>query len=556
VNCLADVGSLPAATQVVIAGGGPVGLAAAIELGQRGVSCLVVEPRAAVSRARPRCKTINVRSMAHLRRWGIADRLRRAAPLSTAWSQDVVFCTSLEGRELSRFTGVFGLSAQGDRFPEVGQQAPQYVLEELLREVVEELPACRLVSGVRVVAVQQDDAEVRVSVEDHAGRRSTVVAEYALGCDGPRSVVREAIGAAYVGDFALRPNFGMVFRAPELWHHVRHGPAVQYWVVNRSAPALIGPVDLAGTWWMIALGVDRETGEQDAQRLIEAAVGGPVAAELVSTDPWTARMELVDQLRCGRVFLAGDAAHLNPPFGGHGLNTGLGDAVDLGWKLAAVLNGWGGQGLLDSYGPERRPVQAAVIQEASANMTVLSSELVDDDLEQAGSTGERARRLADVRIQQTKKTEFHSLDLVLGVGYENSPIIVADSPGGSGTRNRDALPARPGFLLPHAWLSAERSLYDELGHELTLLVVGEQPGQERDAVEQACRTRGIALSVVDVSAAGLRERYGAHLLLVRPDQHIAWRGDRLPDDPVALIDKVRGATAVTPPLPPTPAITG
>jgi 2-polyprenyl-6-methoxyphenol hydroxylase-like FAD-dependent oxidoreductase len=544
VDLPAAAASLPAATQVVVAGGGPVGLAAAIELGQRGISCLVVEPRATVSQARPRCKTINVRSMAHLRRWGIADRLRARAPLSTTWSQDVVFCTSLEGYELSRFTGVFGLSAQGDLFPELGQQGPQYVLEELLREVVDELTPCRLVGGMRVVAVAQDEAEVRVTVEDQAGDQSIVTAEYALGCDGPRSVVRGEIGASYVGDAALRPNFGMVLRAPELWDQVRHVPAVQYWVVNRTAPALIGPVDLAGTWWMIALGVDQENGERDAQRLIEAAVGGPVAAQVISTDPWTAHMEIVDRLRCGRVFLAGDAAHLNPPFGGHGLNTGLGDAVDLGWKLAAVFDGWGGPGLLDSYESERRPVQAAVIAEAAANMSVLSSELVDDDLEQSGPAGERARQRAHARIQETKTAEFHSLDLVLGTSYSGSPITVTEPLGRWVDPEGDAPAGRPGALLPHAWLSREQSLYDELGRALTLLVVGDVPDQAREALQQACRTRGVPLSVVDVSTARLRERYGADLLLVRPDQHIAWRGDRPPKNPLTLIDRVRGAVAV------------
>ena len=249
---------LPASTQVIVAGGGPVGLAAAIELGRRGIRCLVIEPRVTVSRARPRCKTINVRSMEHLRRWGIAGRLREHAPLAPSWSQDAVFCTSLAGRELSRFTGVLGLVHDGDRFPELGQQAPQYVLEELLREVVHELPACTLATGVTVADVEQDPGQVRVTVADAAGQRTVIAGSYLIGCDGPRSTVRERIGAAYVGDHALRPNFGMVFRAPGLWDHVRHGPAVHYWIINPEAPALAGPLDPTDTWWIIAFGVDRE----------------------------------------------------------------------------------------------------------------------------------------------------------------------------------------------------------------------------------------------------------------------------------------------------------
>jgi 2-polyprenyl-6-methoxyphenol hydroxylase-like FAD-dependent oxidoreductase len=330
-------GSLPSSAAVLVAGGGPVGLAAVVELGQRGIDCMVVEPRRTVSQARPRCKTISVRSMEHLRRWGIADQLRERAPLPVSWSQDVVFCTSLAGRELSRFTGVLGLAPGEGRYPEPGQQAPQFVLEQLLRDVAAGLPACTLVTGMKVTAAFQGSGEPRVTVADEAGDQAVVTAGYVLGCDGPRSTVRDELGSAYAGEHALRPNFGLVFRAPDLWQQVRHGPAGQYWIVNPDAAALMGPLDRTQTWWIIAFGVDREAGEHGARQIIDAAAGVPVAAKILSTDPWTARMQIVDRMRCGRVFLAGDAAYLNPPFGGHGLNTGIGDAVDLGRKLAAVL---------------------------------------------------------------------------------------------------------------------------------------------------------------------------------------------------------------------------
>ncbi len=537
-----DSKALPAETPVLIAGGGPVGLAAAVELGRRGIDCLVIEPRSDVSHARPRCKTINVRSMEHLRRWGIADRLRERAPLPVAWSQAIVFCTTLTGYELSRFSGVLGLRLEGDRFPELGQQAPQYVLEELLREVAGELGSCSLVTGMRVVGVQHDEDEARVTVVDAAGTAEIVTAGYVLGCDGPRSAVRDAIGSAYAGERALAPNFGMVFEAPELWAQVRHGDAVQYWIVNQAVPALVGPIDLDGTWWMIAFNVDRETGERDARQMIDGVAGVPIDATILSTDPWTGRMQLVDRARNGRVFLAGDAAHLNPPFGGHGLNTGLGDAVDLGWKLAAVLDGWGGRGLLDSYESERRPIQTQVIAAAEANMRVLATDLVADDIDADGPAGERARRRADANIQATKHAEFHALDLVLDLAYEDSPVIAADAaPRSSGNGRRPG--ARLGARLPHAWLEPGRSLYDELGEGMTLLVLADGLDEGAQAVTSAARERGVPLRVVRLVGEDVRRKCAAGLVLVRPDQHVAWRGDDPPHDPGLLIDLVRGATA-------------
>jgi 2-polyprenyl-6-methoxyphenol hydroxylase-like FAD-dependent oxidoreductase len=437
---------------------------------------------------------------------------------------------------------VLGLADQGDRSPEVGQQAPQYVLEELLRDVVDELPSVTLDTGRRVIGLEQDDDGVSVTVQDETGGRSLIAADYALGCDGPRSVVRGAIGAAYVGEQAMRPNLGMVFHAPELLARTAHGPAVQYWILNQIAPALMGPIDLHGTWWIIAFGVDRETGQRGAQRIIDGAAGTAIDATVISNDPWTARMQLVDRARDGRVFLAGDAAHLNPPFGGHGLNTGLGDAVDLGWKLAAVLQGWGGPHLLDSYEPERRPIQTRVIAAAAANNSVLATDLLTADIGAPGAAGDRARTAAHLNIQATKHAEFHALSLVLDLAYERSPVIAADGPGPElGDDDDPVTEARPGARLPHAWIGSGQSIYDELGDGMTLLALEGGHVAEIARVDAAAGDRGVPLRVVGQEDRELRARLACALVLVRPDQHVAWCGDRVPADVVHLIDLVRGA---------------
>jgi 2-polyprenyl-6-methoxyphenol hydroxylase-like FAD-dependent oxidoreductase len=501
-------------TPVLIAGAGPVGLALAVELGLRGVECLVVEPRPQPTRLRPRAKTLNARTMEHARRWGLAGRLRAAAPLPVSWSQDVSFCTSFLGVEITRFTGVLGLADDGDS-PERGQQMPQYVLEEVLRDVVTELPAADLRLGWRLQSLDATGpGPVRATVCDPAGNLVTVTAEYVVGADGARSVVREQIGARYVGSTALRPNTGVVFRSEELVKAAPHPPAVQTWLLNRQTPGMMGPIDRDGLWWLIAFGVDgRETGF-NAPQLIGGALGRELPdVEVVSTDPWTARMELVDRARRGRVFLIGDAAHLNPPFGGHGLNTGIGDAVDLGWKLAASLAGWGGPGLLDSHEAERRPLQQRVIDEATANMATLAPELLDDGLDRPGPDGGRARAAAARRITETKRAEYFSTDLVLGHRYAESPVLQASPP----PPGPWASCAAAGRRLPHLWVSPQVSTLDLVTGEHLILTADSALGAR---AARAAAAAGLPATVTRLDQPLMR-RLGAELLIVRPDQVVS-----------------------------------
>ncbi|NJP94194.1 hypothetical protein HCN51_32970 [Nonomuraea sp. FMUSA5-5] len=487
-----SVRQVPDAVPVLIAGGGPVGLATAVELAHHGVRCLVVEPRETVSWLRPRAKTTSARSMELLRRWGLAETLRSRAPLAVSWSDEAVFVTGLLGREITRIGGCFGLDLVGsDLAAEPGQQVPQPLVEEVLREAVGDA----LLTGWQVAGLQEDADGVTVRIISGDEERE-VRARYVVGCDGPRSVTRAAIGSKYEGRQDARPNFNVVFRAPGLAERMPHGPAVHYWVLNPAQPGMLGRLDLKDTWWCIAQGVRAE--DADPVQLIRNLAGADIDVEILATDPWTARMLLADRYATDRVFLAGDAAHQNPPYGGHGFNTGIGDAVNIGWKLAAVLHGWAPASLLATYESERRPVAADTIEEAARNMATLAPELADPALMGDDAEFEKVRPAVAEAVLRTKDSEFHSLDLVLGYTYAGSSIVSS----GAGER------------LPHRWLAPGESLYDRLGPAFSL--VGDQRSPGAAVVVAEAAELGVPLRVVDLP--------GEPLALVRPDQHVAWRG--------------------------------
>ena len=490
---------------MLVVGGGPAGLAAAAELGLHGVRCVVIEPRVEVSHRRPRAKTTSIRTMEYLRRWGTADALRAAAPLPITWSQRVTFCESLAGRRITDFEPAFGLTAARDeRFAESGQQVPQPVVEEVLRAYLRRQPGVELRLGHAAKTLTQDQDGVTVAVGDEAGASYLIRARYVLGCDGAGGVVRDQAGARYEGRSDPRPFFSLVFRAPAL--DTRLGPAVQYWVVGAGRDAtsgLIGRLDLSGTWWAILPGVDPAYGTAHAGELITRLAGAPVEHEVLATDPWTARMLIADRFRDGRVFLAGESAHLNPPWGGHGFNTSVGDAVNVAWKLAAVTRGWAPEGLLASYEPERRGVVEATVASAESNHRLQADVLPRDE----------------AVIQRAKRAEFYSLGLVLGYSYAGSPVVQAGArPAVDVTAYTPA--AQPGARLPHHWLPDGSSLYDHLGRGFTLVgAVSSHADGVADLVRRA-RRRRIPLAVAEAPAS---YPWRAEFLLVRPDQHIAWQ---------------------------------
>ena len=499
---------------VVIVGGGPVGLALATELHLQGVRCVVLEPRASVSTVRPRAKTTSARSMEHFRRWGLADRLRIRASIPVEWSSDVVFCITAAGAEVTRFTGTLGLDLAGDDLvAEAGQQIGQPVVEAVLRETLTEVDGVQLLLGRRAIGVETHPDHVEVRVEDDDGGIRVLRARYVVGADGARSIVRAAMGAVYEGGDAGRPNLSIVFRSRQLGGLIRDR-AVHRWVLNPAAPGVVGPLDLGDVWWAIATGRPDDDRDVDPVALVQSMVGSDIDVEVLGTDPWQARSLLATTYRSDRLLIVGDAAHQNPPWGGHGFNTGIGDAANLGWKLAAVLQGWAPAALLDTYETERRPVAADTIAIAGQNAKTLATELASDALMGGPEAFAAARPAAAETVQRMKHIEFHCLGLVLGYGYG---AHARDQT----TDGADFHPvAAAGNRLPHHWIGPADSVYDHLGVGMTVL--GDRVGVA-PLIDAAAR-RGVPMAAVDTDLVDTCARFGADAVLVRPDQHIAWLG--------------------------------
>ena len=529
---------------VLIVGAGPVGLAAAIELGHRSIPCLVVERNDRVGYA-PRAKTTNVRTREHLRRWGIADKLKAASPLGADYPSNIVFCTRLAGFPLAKFeNALYCAPGKYPLYAEHSQWIPQYLFEEVLRAHAQSLPGVEIRFSAELETFKQDATSVTAVVRDLTdGTVQKISCDYLLGADGARSRVRDAIGAKMEGKYGLSRNYNVVFRAPGLAAAHRHGPAIMYWQVNMDTPSLIGPMDTGDKWFFMPTNVPEGMKLEDlaaAPDWIRRASGIDLPYEILSSDEWVASQLLANRYRDRRVFLAGDACHLHPPFGGHGMNMGVADAVDLGWKLTAIIQGWGGEALLGSYERERRPVHRFVLDEAVTNHATLGNQLAQAGIEDATAGGAQIRSEIGTRVNAAKMREFYSLGVILGYRYDDSPVIVGDNTDPMQIDFVNYVPsARPGNRAPHAWMHDGSSLYDHFGPGFTLLVIDDRDEAGIDAMRTAATAGGIPLNVVRPKEPGIAELYQARYALIRPDQHVAWRGNVV-GDAAAIFRKVAG----------------
>ena len=530
---------------VLIAGAGPVGLALAIELAYRNIRCLVVEQTDG-SVDFPTTNLANTRTCEHLRRWGIADRMRFESGYPTDYPRNYLFVTRMDGYEIARFDHpANGDPASRSPFsPEGRLWISKPYFDPVLHKHVVTLPQIAVRYRTAFESFQQDEQKVTAKIVNvQTGKDETVEADYLVGCDGGRSNIRRALGIQYEGVFSQGMNVAVLFRSPFL-KSISYGPAVMYQIINPHINGTIAAVDGKELWRLNIRNVNQEQIDAlNAPEKLRYALGENIPFELLDVRPWTGHCVVAEKYQVGRVFLAGDAAHLNWPTGGFGMNTGVGDAVDIGWKLAAMLQAWGGAQLLDSYTLERKPIAMINVSEAAEmrasydNQTPFSPKIGEIDDE-----GKMLRDKARAAIMRTRAKEFQhdSAGIELGYRYENSPICVSDGTSPPALDHGLYVPSTwPGVRAPHVWLKDGRSTLDLFGKSFVLLNFS---GANTNTMTNAARQAGLPFETVNLDELKVREIYQRDLLLVRPDGHVAWRGDTLPENAAEIIETVRGAT--------------
>jgi 2-polyprenyl-6-methoxyphenol hydroxylase-like FAD-dependent oxidoreductase len=528
---------------VLIVGGGPVGLALAAELGWQGIRCLLIEQGDGVVKT-PKMNEVNTRSMEFCRRWGIAEQVLDT-PFPLSWPKDVVFMTTLSGYELGRVKRPPRQVRASEHSPEYTQTCSQHWFDPILQRFARSFPEVTLRYCCRFESFEErDDGIVATVVDAISGERETIAAQYLVGCDGAGSAARRASGIALAGKGLLGRAVNMFFRAPRLLEICGKEPGTFFVPVDRGGVwANLRIIDPANALWRLMVnetGRDTTVENVDKASYLRRALGRDLDVEWVDINVWGRQSVLAESYGSGRVFLAGDAVHQVSPTGALGMNTGLGDAVDLGWKLAAVIQGWGGPQLLASYDSERRPAGARAVGSAT-QFHAAQSGWGDglDALDEASASGDALRqRIGDILVNQVGR-EFRTMGLQLGYRYEDSPICIPDGTPALPDDPETYHPsARPGGRAPHAWLGENRSVLDLFRRGFTLLCFS--AAADGSTFRNAAAQRRLPLAIVQIDDRAMANAYERKLVLVRPDGHVAWRSDAPPREVDGLLARVAG----------------
>lgn len=542
--------------EVLVVGGGPVGLTMAMDLAARGVKVVVAEIRRYAEPPNVKCNHVAARTMERFRRLGVARKLRDAG-LPADYPNDVAFRTSVCGTELTRIP----IPSRASRYtsregPDTGWPTPepphrinQLFLEPILLEHTAAQPGVTLLNRAQLTHFTQGDRHVDAVVVDlDTQQERRIRARYLVGCDGGSSTVRKAIGARLEGTPVIQRVQSTYIRAPQLISMMPGEPAWCYYSVNPRRCGTVFAIDGQATW-LVHNHLNPDEPEFDSidrdwsiRQIL--GVGEDFPYEVISKEDWVGRRLVANRFRDRNVFIAGDAAHLWVPYAGYGMNAGIADALNLSWLLGARLQGWGEESILDAYEAERQPITEQVshfAMEHAAKM-IKARRAVPPNIEADDADGEQARREAGAEAYALNVQQFCCAGLNFGYFYRGSPIIAGDGeepPAYSMGEFTDS--TVPGCRAPHFWLPDGRSLYDAFGQGYTLLRFDAQ--LDIAPLLAAARARQLPLEVLDVGGPGVPAAYRHKLVLCREDQHVAWRADAVPADAAALVDLLRGAFA-------------
>ncbi|WP_407176922.1 FAD-dependent oxidoreductase [Bradyrhizobium sp. STM 3562] len=541
---------------VLIVGAGPVGLTAAIDLAWRGIEVMVVERRHRGEPPNVKCNHVSARSMEIFRRLGVAGALRNAG-LPPDYPNDVSYRTTATGTELARIPIPCRAERYSDKSGPDGwwptaeppHRINQIYLEPILFRHAEALPGVSILNRAEVASIRQLQDGVIATIRDlDSGETRSVSCQYLIGCDGGKSTVRAAIGAKLAGDAVVQRVQSTFIRAPRLLRLMKEKPAWATFSVNPRRSGNMYAIDGRETWlihnYLRPDETDFNAVDRDACIRLILGVGSDFDYEIISKEDWIGRRLIADRFRDRRVFISGDAAHLWVPMAGYGMNAGIADVTNLTWLISAVLQGWAAPDILDAYEAERLPITEQVSYFAMDHAIALSKQraAVPGDIEAPGPQGDALRARFGRELYDLNVNQYCCGGLNFGYFYDRSPIIAYDGEKQPGYTLYELTPSTvPGCRTPHIWLRDGRSLYDALAPGYTLLRF--DPAVDVDALVAAAAARNVPFAVLDVQAGDedLKALYPQKLVLSRPDQHVAWRGDAPPAEPSALIDLIRGA---------------